>query len=113
MKYVQRYDGDEFEIRWKGHKIQCCDCGLVHVLNFRVIKGKLFVHVTMDKRATAASRREKMKCLHLQRQRAQSVAKDSDGPARTNRRAQVAATSRTRKKPQESKQSKTVYAEKC
>lgn len=46
-----------------GYKMACCDCGLVHQLNFRVIKygggRQCFIQfqVKRDNRATAAVRR--------------------------------------------------------
>jgi len=59
-KYVQIYDGDWVQPRSRrGHKMRCCDCGLVHVVNFRVRGGKLQFQVFRDDRATAASRRGK------------------------------------------------------
>lgn len=45
----------------RGYRIQCCDCGLVHVLDFHVFhhgRGhKITFRVRRDKRATANARR--------------------------------------------------------
>jgi len=42
----------------RGFKEQCCDCGLVHVLNFRVNdKGQIEIQTMRDERATSAVRR--------------------------------------------------------
>jgi len=41
----------------RGYKMACCDCGLVHKLDFRVRKGKIEFRVFRDNRATAAMRR--------------------------------------------------------
>ncbi len=41
MRYKQIYDGDWVEVA-KTHYIRCCDCGLVHRYNFKIIKGKLY-----------------------------------------------------------------------
>ena len=60
MKYIQRIDGEGFEVksgevtRWA-----CCDCGLVHDLAFVNGKGVIGVAVKRNKRATAARRRGK------------------------------------------------------
>lgn len=42
----------------RGYKMSCCDCGLVHTLDFRVRKGRAQFCVFRDDRATAAVRRE-------------------------------------------------------
>lgn len=55
-KYVQRADGEWFDTE-RLHKIACCDCGLVHLLRFRIRKGKIEMQATIDKRATAQRRR--------------------------------------------------------
>jgi hypothetical protein len=60
MKYVQVIDGDPTWIEpdpQQGHRMRCCDCGLVHVVNFRVQRGKVQFQAFLDKRATAARRR--------------------------------------------------------
>lgn len=60
MRYVQRFDGEGFEIdpgrvtRWA-----CCDCGLVHDLAFVIEDGVIGVAASVNKRATAARRRKK------------------------------------------------------
>lgn len=60
--YPQAHDGDWIVVSWRGFKEQCCDCGLVHKLNFRIVKsgvdkGRVAVQVFRDARATAAVRR--------------------------------------------------------
>ena len=48
-----------------GYKMKCCDCGLVHTLNFKLIKrGKRHIILLQgfrDERSTAAVRREQKK----------------------------------------------------
>lgn len=39
------------------HKIACCDCGLVHLFEFRVRKGVIEFRAKRDMRATAQRRR--------------------------------------------------------
>jgi hypothetical protein len=61
LKYEQVYDGE-----WirptddKNHKMRCCDCGLVHVFEFRFRKGRVEFKAFRDNRATANSRRKKL-----------------------------------------------------
>lgn len=59
VKYVQVHDNDWVEpTPQRGHKMKCCDCGLVHVIDFRVKDGKVQFRPKRDKRATAAARRQ-------------------------------------------------------
>lgn len=41
----------------RGYKMSCCDCGLVHRMDFRVYKGRAQMRAWRDNRATAAGRR--------------------------------------------------------
>lgn len=43
----------------KGFRFACCDCHLVHVMQFRVIKGRAEFLVERDNRATSAMRRHR------------------------------------------------------
>ncbi len=43
------------------HSLGCCDCGLVHRVQFKVVNGRVQFRVWRDKRATAATRRWKKK----------------------------------------------------
>lgn len=56
-KYHQLVDGEWFRPRMRGHRDQCCHCGLVHVLDYRVVDGKVEFRARQDARATAAVRR--------------------------------------------------------
>lgn len=58
MKYRQEYDGEWIRPARKGYKIKCCDCGLVHKINFRIRKGNIEYQPFRDNRATAAVRRK-------------------------------------------------------
>ena len=58
-KYEQLYEGEWIRPVSRGFREQCCDCGLVHDIDFRIVDGK---HVEfkirkVNKRATAAVRR--------------------------------------------------------
>lgn len=61
--YRQR-DGEWVQpIRRSGYKLGCCDCGLVHVVDFRVRKGRIQFRAIRNRRATAAMRRGKPAAL--------------------------------------------------
>lgn len=56
--YYQITDGEWVIVPRRGFKEQCCSCGLVHKLNFRInAKGQLEIQTFRDERATAAVRR--------------------------------------------------------
>lgn len=50
-------DGEWVPVHWHGMQDACCDCGLVHVINYRIFNGTIELQATRDKRATAAMRR--------------------------------------------------------
>ena len=56
-KYAELEDREWIEPIRKGFKFRCCDCGLVHTINFRYKKRKIGVQVKHNNRATAQSRR--------------------------------------------------------
>lgn len=64
-RYPQVYDGDWVRPVMRGYKMRCCDCGLVHRFNFKVIKWgrghKVLLQPFRDERATAAGRRGRKK----------------------------------------------------
>lgn len=43
----------------KGYKMCCCDCGLVHNMNFRIFEGRIQFQVNRNNRATGQKRRNK------------------------------------------------------
>lgn len=63
MKYKQLFDGDMVTPKMRGYRTICCDCSLVHVIDFFVVKHgrghKVRFRVRADRRATAAARRRK------------------------------------------------------
>ena len=67
MKYHQVTDGETVFPARRGYRMMCCDCGLVHRVNFRLVphgtKGrrKIALNVYRDDRATANARRGKQK----------------------------------------------------
>ena len=65
MKYQQEYDGKWIHPQKKGYKMMCCDCGLVHKVEFQHFPygNGIAIHyrVWRDNRATAASRKKSVK----------------------------------------------------
>lgn len=58
MKYVRVSDGEWIEPKpQRGHKMQCCDCALIHTMDFRIKNGRVQFRPRRDKRATATARR--------------------------------------------------------
>ena len=43
--------------RLRNFREQCCDCGLIHRLDFRLLDGRIEFRTRRDNRATAAARR--------------------------------------------------------
>ncbi len=65
MKYTlgkvkQIYDGEWFNVRKKNWVQCCCDCGLTHRFNFKIIDGKIKAQAFRDKTLTR-QRRKKLK----------------------------------------------------
>lgn len=55
--YYQVTDGEWIEVPMRNHFDQCCDCGLVHKMNFRVNdRGKIEIQAYRHARATNAAR---------------------------------------------------------
>ena len=65
VKYRQLQDGELERPVMRGYRMRCCDCGLVHVVDFFVVHEGKRHHVEFrahrDSRATAAARRGKFK----------------------------------------------------
>lgn len=59
MKFIQAYDGDWIQPQQKNYQMACCDCGLVHTVNFRIVKGKVQLQPFRNKKATSNRRRNK------------------------------------------------------
>lgn len=45
----------------EGYKMSCCDCGLVHNMDFRIDNKRVQFRVSRNNRSTAAVRREERK----------------------------------------------------
>jgi len=63
MKYKKEIEGKWIRPKRRGYKLMCCDCGLVHILDFGYEKYgsgiRIMFRAWRDNRATAASRRKK------------------------------------------------------
>lgn len=58
MKYPQVHDGEWVMPCRRKYRMMCCDCGLVHTLNFRLVgRNHIEFQVSRHTRATAAARR--------------------------------------------------------
>ena len=57
MKSVQIIDGRWYALGSYDRQI-CCDCGLVHKLEHKLEKGRIYERVMVDAKATAAERKE-------------------------------------------------------
>ncbi|WLA80263.1 hypothetical protein [Bradyrhizobium elkanii] len=56
--YYHVTDGEWIQVPKRGYKEQCCDCGLVHRLNFKVDeKGNIHIQTFRDPRATNGARK--------------------------------------------------------
>lgn len=58
--YEITVDGEWIEPIVKGYRVACCDCGLVHVMNFRLVgkkRKRMQYQLFRDERATAMIRR--------------------------------------------------------
>jgi hypothetical protein len=56
-KYDQPEAGEWVQPIRKGYKMACCDCGLVHSLDFRVRRGRAQFRAFRNNRSTAMIRR--------------------------------------------------------
>lgn len=52
-----------FSPKYRGFRQQCCSCGLVHVIDFRIKDGEIEIRFKRHERATAAVRRTKKKSV--------------------------------------------------
>lgn len=59
MKYKQAWEDEWVQPKRHGYRMRCCDCKLVHIVDFRIKNGRVQFRPMRDNRATAASRRTK------------------------------------------------------
>jgi hypothetical protein len=58
-KYPIKKEGEWVFPRRKGYKFRCCDCGLVHRIDFRIKNKHIEFRAFRDNRATGQVRRHK------------------------------------------------------
>lgn len=56
-RYRQVFEGEWVTPVHRGYRMACCNCGLVHRLNFRVVGRRIEFCAFRDNRATALVRR--------------------------------------------------------
>ena len=59
--YTRPKNGEWVQPIRKGYRMACCDCGLVHTMDFRVHNGAIQFRASRNERSTAAMRRERRK----------------------------------------------------
>jgi hypothetical protein len=59
MKYDQPKEGEWVQPISKGYKFNCCDCGLVHNIDFRLKAGHIQFRVWRNNRSTGQVRRHR------------------------------------------------------
>ena len=59
MRYEEPEPGQWVQPIRKGYKMCCCECGLVHRLDFRIRKRRIQFRVFRDNRATGQVRRHR------------------------------------------------------
>lgn len=57
--YEEPAEGEWVQPVTKGYKMCCCDCGLVHTMDFRVRDGRVQFRVFRNNRSTAMVRRHR------------------------------------------------------
>jgi hypothetical protein len=56
--YYHVSNGEWIKVPKRGYKEQCCDCGLVHSMNFKIDdKGGIHIQTFRDTRATNGARK--------------------------------------------------------
>lgn len=58
-KYHRVKPGEWFRPAMREHREKCCDCGLVHIIDFRIADGRVEKRIFRDQRSTAAGRRKR------------------------------------------------------
>lgn len=56
-KYYEPKAGEWIQPVRKGYKLACCDCGLVHSMDFRIHNSRIQFRVFRNNRSTALVRR--------------------------------------------------------
>ena len=57
MKYEELEHNEWVQPKRNGYRVSCCDCGLVHEMDFRVKKGRIEYRARRNKKLTGQIRR--------------------------------------------------------
>lgn len=57
MRFTKPESGEWVQPIRRGYKLACCDCGLVHRLDFRIHKGRTQFRAFRNERSTGQMRR--------------------------------------------------------
>lgn len=60
VRYEQIVEGEWFRPTTK-HRDRCCDCGLIHRIEYKIVEGELWMRVWRDNRATAKTSERRKK----------------------------------------------------
>lgn len=55
-RFIQMYEDTWYRMDNPGVE-ECCDCGLIHHVEFKLVRGTLFWRARVDRRATTAARK--------------------------------------------------------
>ena len=58
MKFEQLKEGEWSEMLMENQKLACCDCGLVHTINFKIKKKTVHAQFFRDEKATKKERKK-------------------------------------------------------
>jgi hypothetical protein len=62
-RFDQIHEGEWIEPKHRGFKLACCDCGLTHRIDYRIVAGRVQFRTYRDSKTTAGLRRRiKEKC---------------------------------------------------
>ena len=65
MRYEEPPEGEWVQPVTQGYKMACCDCGLVHCVDFRIVEGRVQFRMFRDSRATGQVRRHQREAEEL------------------------------------------------
>lgn len=57
--YEEPGEGEWVQPVRRGYKMACCDCGLVHTVDFRIFKGRIQLRMFRNNRSTGQVRRHR------------------------------------------------------
>ena len=55
-KYTKPEEGEWVQPKMRGYKLGCCDCGLVHKMDFRIVGKRVQFRAWRDGKATGGKR---------------------------------------------------------